>query len=310
MERRDLGGAGLKVTPVCVGTWQLSPRFWGDVPEQEAILAMRRAFDAGVNFYDTADAYGDGHAERVLGKALAPLPRGELVLATKVYWHFHDDGRRFPDLSRAHILEACDASLLRFGMETIDLYQCHSFDPLTPVEETVDAMETLVKAGKIRAYGVSNWTVEQIRQGRAAGGRFATCQPFYSLLQRDIENDLLPYCAANDIGTLVYSPLHRGLLTGKYRGTETFEDHRARHPDFQGDRFRKLCGQVEELRPVADAYRMTTVQLVLAVTLMHPAVDCAIVGTKRAADIEEAAGAAGKRVSSEDYHKVRGILRG
>lgn len=310
MERVVPGESGLEVTPVCVGSWQLSPKFLGEVPERDAIAAMRRAFEVGINFYDTADAYGDGHAERVMGKALAPLPREELVVATKVFWHFHDDGRRYPDLSRAYILEACAASLQRLGMDTIDLYQCHSFDPLTPMEEIVDAMETLVKAGKIRAYGVSNWTVEQIRQGRAAGGRFTTCQPHYSLLHRDIEKDFLPYCAVNGIGTLVYSPLHKGLLTGKYRGTETFEDLRARHPDFQGERFAKLCAQVAELRPIAASYRLTTVQLVLAVTLMHPALDCTIVGTKRAADIEEAAGAAGKRVSAEDYHKVRGILRG
>lgn len=310
MEKIRLGTSGLDVTQVCYGSWQLSPKFWGELPEDQAIAAMQRAFEVGINFYDTADAYGEGHSERVMGKALAALPRGEVVVATKVFWHFHDDGRRYPDLSRTYIPDACAASLARLRMDYVDLYQCHSFDPLTPVEDIVDAMETLVRQGRIRAYGVSNWTVEQIRQGQAAGGNFATCQPCYSLVQRGIEKDLLPFCAANGIGTLVYSPLHKGLLTGKYAGDETFNDLRSHHPDFQGDRFRDLCNRVDQLKPIAGRYGLTTTQLVLAVSLMHPAVDCTIVGIKRASDIEDAAGAAGKTVAREDFHEVRRILTG
>ncbi|KKL81954.1 hypothetical protein LCGC14_1989590, partial [marine sediment metagenome] len=238
MEHRvRLGRSELKVSPICYGSWQLSPRFWGDVPTDQVAAAMRHAFEVGVNFYDTADAYGDGLSERVMGEALADLPRDEIVVATKVYNRFYDDGRRHPDLSGQYVLDECDASLKRLKMDYLDLYQLHSFDPLTHLAETTAALEKLLKAGKIRRYGLSNYTVEQIRWARTFGD-YATLQPRYSLLQTGIEDDLLPYCEAEDIGVLVYSPLERGLLTGKYDGTETFDDHRAGLGVFQGERFK------------------------------------------------------------------------
>src|SRR5579862_5291732 len=205
--RVRLGRTELSVSPVCYGSWQLSPKFWGPVPESDAIAAMRGAFDAGVNFYDTADAYGDGFAEEVVGKALATLPRDKVVLATKVFHHFFPDGHRFPDLSHDYILQACDASLKRLKMDYIDLYQCHSWDPLADPAGIAEAMEKLKRQGKIRHYGTSNWNAEQLRLG-AKHGNYGSAQPMYSLLKRNIESDVLPYCQANDVGTLVYSPLH------------------------------------------------------------------------------------------------------
>jgi aryl-alcohol dehydrogenase-like predicted oxidoreductase len=270
---------------------------------------MRSAFEHGVNFYDTADAYGEGLAETVMGRALHDLPRDQIVLATKVFWHWFPDGHRYGDLSRDYILTACENSLRRLQTDYIDLYQCHSFDPLNDVSETVEALEALQKQGKIRFYGVSNWTAEQMRLGHAMGA-FATCQPSYSLLNRGIESDILPYCRANDVGVLVYSPLHRGLLTGKYTGQETFEDHRKNAEDFQGERFQKLCERVARLAPIAQKYDLSITQLVLVTTLMHSAIDCAIVGIKTPEQIEEAAGAMGKTISTDDWHQVRGILSG
>src|SRR5689334_17729329 len=137
--RVRLGRTELSVSPICFGTWQLSSRFWGKLDEDEILAAARRAFDVGGNFYDTADAYGDGHAEEVLGRAVAELPRDQIVIATKVYWRRTATDARYPDLSHDYVLSACDASLHRLGLDYIDLYQLHSFDPLTPVEDTVAA---------------------------------------------------------------------------------------------------------------------------------------------------------------------------
>ena len=306
-QRIRLGRSELQVSPICYGSWQLSPRVWGPVPTEQVAAAMRRAFEVGVNFYDTADAYGDGLSESVMGEALADLPRDQIVVATKVYHHFYEDGHRHPDLSGKYILEECDCSLRRLKMDYIDLYQLHAFDPLTPIEETTEALEKLKQAGKIRCYGVSNFTVEQLRLARRCGD-YATLQPRYNLLQRDIEDDLLPYCQAEDIGVLVYSSLAMGLLSGKYDGTESFDDHRAKVPMFQGERFKKITAAVKGLGPIAEKYSLTIPQLVLAATLAHPAVHCAIVGIKTPQQIEDAAGAMGKSIEREDYFAIRDAL--
>ena len=307
--RIQLGRTGLAVSPVCYGSWQLSPRFWGKQPEEEIVAAVQTAFEVGVNFYDTADAYGDGYGEELLGRALAPLPRDQIVLATKVYHHFFPDGQRFGDLSGAYILEACEASLKRLKMEYIDLYQCHSWDPLAAPEEVAGALETLKRQGKIRAYGTSNWSVEQMRAGEKCGA-FASCQPRYSLYKREIEADILPHCHAEKIGVLVFSPLERGLLSGKYKGTETFDDFRREVKDFQGERFQLFCARVTQAGAIAATYGLTVVQLVIAATLMHPSIHCAIVGIKRKEQIVEAAGAMGKKISREDWNKVRTLRAG
>lgn len=306
--RIRLGRTGLWVSPICFGTWQLSPRFWGKVPEGDIIAAVRRAYELDVNFFDTAGAYGDGLSETVLGNAIKPLPRDRIVIATKVYHHIKPDGSRFGDLSRDYIIAECEDCLRRLQTDYLDLFQCHSFDPLTHPAEIIDGLETLVRQGKIRAYGTSSWSAEQIRMAQAFGGNFASEQPRYSLIARDIEKDVLPCCLAHNIGVLVFSPLHNGLLTGKYKGDETFTDLRAKRPDFQGERFRQLCEKVASLRDLADKYDLTIVQLVLATTLMHPAIPCAIVGIKNAAQIEEAAGAMGRTISRDDWHQVRARL--
>ncbi|MHC4711678.1 MAG: aldo/keto reductase [Planctomycetota bacterium] len=307
MELVRLGGSELRVSPVCYGSWQLSPRFWGPQPKDVLITAMRRAHEVGVSFYDTADAYGDGLSEEVMGEALQDIPREEIVVATKVFNRFYPDGHRHGDLSKEYVLAECDASLKRLRMDYVDLYQCHSFDQSTPMEETAAAMEALLKAGKIRAYGMSNFTVEQMRLAKKCGN-FTTLQPLYNLFERAAERDLLPYCRAEDIGTLVYSPLCKGLLTGKYAGTETFKDLRARTETFRGEKFRDLAGRVRDLKSVADKYGLTITQLVIAVTVQHPLIDVAIVGIKTPEQIEEAAGAMGKSISREDYYVVRNTL--
>lgn len=304
MTRVALGSSDLSVSPVCFGTWQLSPRFWGEQSAEDAIAAMKLAFDKGINFFDTADAYGDGHAESVLGQALKDLPRDEVVVCTKFFNHFNPDASRYPDLSEAYLTERCEASLIRLGIDTLDVVLLHFYDQLTPLAEVAETLEALQKQGKVRHIGVSNHNVEQTRAQRAFGP-YTITQPPYSLVDNAIENDLLPYCQAENIGVMVYSPLHKGLLTGKYTGDETFDDFRKNHPDFQGDRFKSLCTAVRGLQPLADKYSLSIYQLVLAATLMHPAIQVAICGIKTPEQIEEAAGAMGVMLEREDYFAIR-----
>jgi len=307
MERVILGESGLSVSPISFGTWQLSPRFWGEQSKDEAMAAMKLAFDEGINFFDTAEAYGDGYAETVLGETIQELPRDELVVATKVFNHFNPDGSRYPDLSPEHITERCELSLKRLGVETIDLYFLHLFDPLTPFADIAGVLEKLKSQGKVRSFGLSNHSVEQCRAQRRFGP-YTVVQPPYSFIDPAGETDLLPYCQSDNIGVMIYSPLHKGLLSGKYTGEETFTDFRSNQPDFQGIRFKELCAKVRSLKPIADRYELTIYQLVLAATLMHPSIQVAICGIKTPAQIEEAVGALGKHLSREDYFAVRNAV--
>ena len=302
-----LGKTGLSVSRICLGTWQLSPRFWGEVPTTHVAEAVRTAFDLGVNFFDTADAYGDGLAESVLGEVLEGLPRDRVIVTTKVFNHFNPDGSRYPDLSPAHIKERCEASLKRLRTDYIDLYLLHFFDQLTPLPAVAETMEELRAQGKIRHYGVSNFNIEELRAA-ANAGEFAVLQPAYSLVNAEAEQAFFPFCQAQNIGVMVYSPMHKGLLTGKYKGGETFTDFRQHHPDFQGERFRKLAEAVQNLRPLADRYGMSIYQLVLAATLAHPAIHSAVIGVKNSDQVKEAVGALETEIDRPDYFKIRRML--
>lgn len=306
-DRIIFGATGLEVSRISFGTWQLSPRFWGDQSKSDVLAAMATAFDAGMNFFDTADAYGDGYAETVLGEFLADKPRDSVVICTKVFNHFNPDGSRYPDLTPEHIRQRCELQLKRMGIERVDLYLLHLFDPLTPLSETAEAMDDLKKQGKIRAYGVSNHSLEQLRARRQFGA-YDAIQPCYSLVDNKIESDLLPYCQAENVGVMIYSPMHKGLLTGKYTGDETFTDFRKFLPDFQGERFEAIAEAVQSLSPLAKQYDLTIYQLVLTATLMHPGIDVAVVGIKNQSQIEEAIGAIGKTISREDCFTIRKTL--
>ena len=285
-ERVVLGRTGLEVSPICFGTWQLSPRFWGEQDKSEIIAGLR----AGV------------------GEFLAEARRDELVVTTKVFNHFREDRSRYPDVSAEHVRQRCELELGRLKTDRIDLYLLHMFDPLTHPAEVAGCLEELKKEGKIRCYGVSNYTTEQLRTYRRFGA-FDVVQPPYSLMATGIEADLLGYCQAQEVGVMVYSPLGKGLLTGKYKGKETFEDFRKSHADFQGERFEMIAEAVQGLKPMAEKYGMSVVQLVLAATLMHPGIQAAVVGIKKREQIVEAAAVMGKRISRDDYFRVRGLLK-
>lgn len=305
--RVELGKSGLQVSPLSYGTWQLSPRFWLDQSKEDIVAAMGTAVEKGINFIDTADNYGDGYAETVLGEFLATQRRDELIICTKVANHFDPDGKRTPDLTPANMQARCDLQLQRMGIETIDLYLLHMFDQLTPLADVAEGMERLKEQGKVRHCGVSNFTLDQLKAIRRFGP-FDVVQPAYSFFAADIEADLLPYCQAEGVGVMIYSPMHKGLLSGKYEGTESFEDFRSGHPDFLGERFRDLAQSVRGLQSMAEEYGMSLYQLILAATLMHPAIDVAIVGIKTPAQIEEAVAAMGRELERKDYFAIRNAL--
>ncbi len=302
-----LGRTSLMVSPVCFGCWQMGQTYWGKVSEDDLKASVAKALDLGVNFFDTADAYGNGTAERILGEALAGHDRDSFVVATKVYHHWYDDGWRHPDLSYEYILWECDRSLERLGLDYIDLYQAHSFDVFTHPAETARAFQRLKEEGKIRCAGCSNYNSEQIRLALRFG-RMDTLQPRYNLLQREAEDTVLPVCLSEGMGVLTYSSLAMGLLTGKFTGEETFADVRASNPLFQGEAFRRNAEKVRKLEPMAKELGVTITQLSIMATVAHPAVTCAIVGIKRPEQIEEAAGAIGKGLSRQEYYRVRDAL--
>ncbi len=310
MERTQLGRTDIRVSTICFGCWQMGGTFWGQLPEDDMKAAVKRAFELGVNFYDTADAYGNGHGEEVLGDAIKDLPRDQIVLATKLchHWVADEPGQpRYEDLTYDYVIWECEQSLKRLGTDYIDVYLAHAWEPMTHPLETIMAFEKLKKDGKIRCFGVSNWTAEQIRCGLKFG-RIEVCQPAYNLFQRDIEKDILPLCLAESIGVMTWGSLRFGLLTGKYTGTETFDDLRKGDPDFQGEQFKENVEKVNTLKPLAEQLGKSVVQLVLRTTIQHPAVSCPIVGIKRPEQIEDAAGAMGWSLTQRQLYEVRDAL--
>lgn len=303
MKYAQLGKTDLMVSRICFGCWQLSPRFWGEVPLDPWRGAVRRAVDLGVNFIDTAGAYGDGYAEQCLGDFLAESKlRDKVHIATKFYWNFRSE-QRYPDTSYAFILQECEDSLRRLRTDRIDLFQVHAWDPLTRPDDVAAALERLKKEGKIRYVGVSNLNVEQVALYREVID-VVSLQPTYSLLARDVEQRELPYCLQHRIGVIPYSPLYRGLLTGKYESGHTFGDHRDKEPLFSGAGFARIRQALDEIRPLADFHGLTLGQFAIRWVLTHPAVTSAIVGIKTPDQIESIVPAAEDALPAADWHKA------
>ncbi len=309
-EMIQLGRTDLNVSRICFGCWQMSAnRFWPTVDEQKMQAAVREALELGVNFFDTADAYGDGHAEMLLGRMLEGVPRDRYILADKVYHHWLGEpgSKRVGDLSCDYILWECEQSLKRLNTDVIDLYQAHFYDVLTHPEETARAFEKLKKDGKIRYYGASNYNAEHMRAANRFG-HFDTLQPRYNLLDRAFEEELAYYCMAENIGVLCYSTLECGLLTGKFTGDEKFDDVRGIMASFQGEQFQKNVQRVQRLGEIAESLGKSTTQLAIRGALEHPAVHCTIVGIKTPEQIREAAGAMGWALTREQYYDVRAAM--
>jgi len=305
VEYRRLGESGVRVSEIGLGSWLT---YGLGVEADVAKACVATAYELGVNFFDTADVYGRGAAETVLGEALAGYDRSSYVLATKVYFPV-GDGPNDRGLSRKHIVEQCHASLRRLGTDYIDLYQCHRFDDETPLDETMRALDDLVRQGKVLYVGVSEWAAGQIADAlRLADDlgldRLVSNQPEYSILQRRIEAEVLPLCAREGVGQVVWSPLAQGVLTGKYRkGEPPPPDSRAASRQmgafvgrWLGD---EVLDAVERLLVVADEAGVSLAQLALAWVLRGPNVASAIVGASRPGQVEENCGAAGRSLDAE-----------
>ena len=282
-------------------------RWWGEVDDEESIATVHKALDLGVNLIDTADVYGFGRSEKVLGKALGAR-RKDILLATKVGLRYNNKGKVRNDLSRAHILQAIDASLERLQTDYIDLYQIHWPDPKTPIEETVEALQECVEAGKVRYLGASNLTPEQLADYRRYSP-IETLQPPLNLFERQTEVRLLPICLKENVGVLIYSPLCRGLLSGKFEADHEFEDTLRKHdPLFQGETFKRNLAVVDQLKVVAEQHNKTVAQLAVAWVLAHSAVSVALCGGRRPAHIADNVGAANWGLSDEDLKRIDQIL--
>ena len=312
MENITLGRTGLEVTRICFGTWQFGGD-WGSLDERDNVAAMQRALELGVNFFDTAQAYGFGASEQLVAKALGGelrSRRDEIVIATKGGLRVEGDGL-VRDSSPNCLRRGVDESLAHLGIDHIDLYQVHWPDPDTPLEETAGALGELVDEGKIGHVGVSNFDVEEMRTFER-GRPVESLQPPYHLFRRDIDDDVLPYCREHDVGVLVYGPLAHGLLSGKFdRNTELSEDDwRSSSELFQGENFERNLDVVEELGRFAEERGHTVAQLAVAWTLARPGVHVAIVGARRPDHIEGTAPAADIELSSDDLERIESIMEG
>jgi aryl-alcohol dehydrogenase-like predicted oxidoreductase len=302
MNFRKLGSSDLEVSEISLGSWLT---FSGGVAFDQTRACTDAAFEAGINFFDTANVYGRGAAESAWGEILSGRPRESYVLATKVWGQMSDDPAD-RGLSGAQIAKQIDASLARLQTEYVDLYQAHRFDPDVPIEETIEALQQVVAAGKARYLGFSEWTAEQIQAAIDIAGPdvFVSSQPQYSMLWRAPEAELFPLCEANGISQIVWSPLAQGLLTGKYRpGQPPPPDSRAAHSEM-GSFMALLMSDdvleaVDRLRPIAERAGLTMTELALAWVLRRPEVASAIVGATRPEQVHANAKASGIELTSD-----------
>src|SRR3954471_14550121 len=308
---RQLGSSDLEVSEISLGSWMT---YGGGVERDRAEACVAAAFDAGINFIDTANVYSGGRAEEFLGEVLADRPRDSYVLATKLFFPMSPNDR---GLSRAQVSKQIDASLARLRTDYVDLYQCHRYDWDTPLEETMEALTEVVRAGKARYLGFSEWPAEQIEEALALPGveKLVSSQPQYSMIWRGPERYLFPLCAANGISQIVWSPLAQGVLTGKYKpGEPPPADSRASSErmnyfmDAAADQ--ALLERVQRLRPVAERHGLTMAQLALAWVLREQNVASAIIGATRPEQVEDNVGAVGVVLDESSLAEIDEILEG
>ena len=300
MRYRRLGASDLQVSEISLGSWLT---FGSGIEADRAAACVQRAFEVGINFFDTANVYGRGAAETFLGKVLSGVDRSSYVLATKAYFPMSPNDR---GLSAAQVHKQCEASLRRLRTDYVDLYQCHRYDRETPLEETMGALTELVREGKARYLGFSEWTADQVRAALALPGveRFVSSQPEYSMLWRKPEAEIIPLCAREGISQIVWSPLAQGILTGKYHaGSPPPADSRAASEKMGGmmGRWRDddVLAAVDRLRPIADGLGLPMAQLALAWVLREPNVASAITGASRPEQVEQNAAASGVTLSDD-----------
>lgn len=313
MQTRQLGKTDMRLTTVGLGTWALGGPWeygWGPQDDEEAVGAILEALDQGVNWIDTAPAYGLGHSEELVGRALRQT-RHKPYIATKCGILWNERKEKVVHLKRDSIRRECHDSLRRLGVERIDLYQMHWPDPDPDIEEAWEEMARLQKEGKVRWIGVSNFSVAQMERV-AKIHTISSLQPPYSMLRRDAERELLGYCAKHGIGVVVYSPMQRGLLTGRFDYERLAalapDDHRRRVADFQEPQFSATMELVEGLRKIAQRNGRTVAQLAVSWVLRRPEVTAAIVGARRPGQIVETAPASDWNLGKEETEEIEKLL--
>ena len=314
MRYRQLGSSDLKVSEISLGSWLT---YGVGVEIDKAKACVDRAFDLGINLIDTANVYGRGAAESFLGEALKGRARDSYVLATKLWG---DMGGGDKGLSRTQVFKQIDASLARLKTDYVDLYQCHRYDPDAPLEETMRALSEVVKSGKVRWIGFSEWSPDQIeaamKLSKDAGlEKFVSSQPQYSMLYRRPEKKVIPICAANSVSQIVWSPLAQGVLTGKYDPNAPPPANTRASSDQMGGFISRLMEKptleaVQKLKPLAAEAGLTTGQFALAWVLREPNVASAIVGASKPEQLEENAGASGAQVDAALFEKAEAIVAG
>jgi aryl-alcohol dehydrogenase-like predicted oxidoreductase len=304
MRYRRLGSSDLEVSEISLGSWLT---YGGGVAREQAEACVAKAFEVGINFIDTANVYSRGAAESLLGEMLIGRPRESYVLGTKVYFPMNGDH----GLSREQIVKQLDLSLLRLRTDYVDLYQCHRYDFETPLEETIGALTEVVRQGKVRYLGFSEWPPDRIQAALDLPEveKFVSSQPQYSILWREPEREVFPLCAANGISQIVWSPLAQGTLTGKYKpGEPPPAGSRAASRDmgWSMDRFRDddVLEAVQRLEPIAEGLGITMAQLALAWVLRRPEVAAAIIGASRPEQVEDNAAASGIELDEETLRAI------
>jgi aryl-alcohol dehydrogenase-like predicted oxidoreductase len=316
VEYRRLGNSGVKVSEISLGSWLT---YGGSVAEEQARSCIDRAYEIGINFFDTANVYMRGAAEEIVGLALREFERDSYFLATKVYFPM-GEGPNDRGLSRKHVTEQCHASLRRLGVDYIDLYQCHRYDENTPLEETLRALDDLVRQGKVLYIGVSEWTDDQISDAMRIAGemnldRIVSNQPQYNMIQRRIEGGVIPLCEREGVGQVIFSPLAQGVLTGKYRPGDAPEEG-TRAADPESNRFmqqlmnEEVLSAVDGLRSVASEAGLSMPQLALAWVLRQENVSSAIIGASRPEQVDDNAAASGVKLPADVVSEIDGILDG
>ena len=311
IQYRNLVASGLKVSEISLGSWLT---YGGYVERENAVKSIQAAYDLGINFFDTANVYAKGEAERVVGETLRAYPRESYVLATKVHGRI-GDGPNDRGLSRKHVIEQANASLKRLGVDYVDVYYSHRFDPQTPLEETLRAFDDLVRSGKVLYVGVSEWTAAQITEAFAIADkslldRIVVNQPIYNLFERYIEKEIIPLGTAKGFGQVVFSPLAQGLLTGKYTSVDQVPDESraALHESFRKRITADKLEKVRQLADIAQELGITVSQLAIAWILRQPNVSSALIGASRPEQVVENAAASDVVLDEPTLQHIASII--
>ncbi|MEJ7770234.1 MAG: aldo/keto reductase [Chitinophagaceae bacterium] len=324
MEYRKIGGSDLDLSVISFGAWAIGGWMWGGAERKDAVAAIRASYDLGVTSIDTAPIYGQGTSEDIVGEAIRGIPRDKVQLLTKygMRWDLpkgslafktkNNEGKDidvYKYAGKDSIIKECEDSLRRLGTDYIDLYQIHWPDVTTPIQETMEAVTTLIRDGKVRHAGVSNYSLEQMQESEKYIMLVSNQVP-YSMVKRNIEAELIPYCIENEKSILAYSPLERGLLTGKMKPGYTFEagDHRAGLYFFKEENLKRTNEFLERIKPMAHEKNATLGQLVIKWTIEQPGVTIALVGARNAEQAIQNAQAINIRLEESDIKFITAEL--